>query len=62
MFVICLRESSMGGTYLWLLKAAEYGFMNSGSKWQLYSDELIFNLGLTQCKPISQPFFPAIRN
>ena len=51
------NESSMRRSHLWLLDTAAYGLVNSNAKWQLQSDELMFNLGLTQSKNIPQLFY-----
>lgn len=51
------RESHMKATHMWLLLTAAYGLVNANAKWQNHSDNLMFELNLSQSKFIPQLFF-----
>lgn len=43
-------------SFYWLLLVAAYGFVNANAKWQLHSDDTLFQLGLSQSPYIPQLF------
>ncbi len=51
------RESHLKTTHVWLLLTAAYGLVNANAKWQNKSDDVMFQLGLTQSKFIPQLFY-----
>lgn len=44
----------MRSTHLWLLITAAYELVDANAKWQVQSDQVIFDLGLQQCNQIPQ--------
>lgn len=53
------RESTDKSRFLWLLPAAMYGLRNENAKWQVASDEVPIDIGLTQLTVIPQLFYLA---
>ena len=51
------RECGMKSTHMWLLLTAAHGLVNANAKWQVQSDELLFDLGLKQCQQVQQLFY-----
>lgn len=47
----------MKATHLWLLLTAAYGLVNANAKWQSQSDQVMFDLGLTQSVHVPQLFY-----
>lgn len=55
-YVVPPRECEDRSKY-WLLKAAAYGLVNAGAKWQEHADALLQSLGLFQLKFVPQVFY-----
>ena len=49
-YVIPPAESRMKATHCWLLLFAAYGLVNANAKSQVQSDEVMYKIGLLQCK------------
>lgn len=50
-------ERRKKSTRPWLLLKAAYGLVNCGAKWQIQSNEGLFELGLQQCQQVPQLFY-----
>lgn len=57
----CVRKTTKRewdkNTYLWLLLTAAYGFVSAHAKWKNKYDQVIFDMALKRCKPITQRFY-----